>query len=73
MMDVGVDDHGGFDGMVELQAANGDGDIVNDAEAFAVVGESVMEATADVYSATCGESALPCFDGAAGGKPDGFD
>jgi hypothetical protein len=73
LMDVGVNDHGGLDGAVGLQAANGDGDVVDDAEAFAVIGKSVVKAAAEVRSGSGGEGALSCFDGAAGGEPDGFD
>lgn len=49
VMNVGVDDHGGLNHAVVLEAADGDGDIVKDAEAFAVIGESVVEAAADVH------------------------
>ena len=73
VVDVGVDDHGSLDGTVVLEAADGDGDVVDDAEAFAVVGEGVMEAAADVGRRAGGEGALPCFDRAARGEPDGFD
>lgn len=48
MVDVGIDDHGGADGAVMLETADGDGYVVDDAEAFAVVGKGVMEAAADV-------------------------
>ncbi len=48
VVNVSVDDHGGADGAVVLESADGDGDVVDDAEAFAVIGESVMEAAADV-------------------------
>lgn len=73
LMNVGVNDHGGFDGAFVLQAANGNGDIVNDAKSFAMIGERVMKAAADVRGAAVRESAPPCFDGATGAEPAGFD
>ena len=73
LMNVGVDDHGRFDGAFVLQAANGDGDVVNDAKSFAMIGERVMETAADVRGAAVRESALPCFDGAARAEPARFD
>src|SRR5579863_10673428 len=33
LVHIGVDDHGGFDGAVVPEAANGDGDVMDDAEA----------------------------------------
>lgn len=48
MMNVGVDDHSGFDGAVVLEAANGDCHIMQHAETFAVIRKSVMETAADV-------------------------
>ena len=76
MVDVGVYDHGGLDGAVVLEAANGDGDVVDDAKAFAVIGKCVMEAAAEVDGDSGwagGEGAVSGFDGAAGGEPDGVD
>ena len=72
LMNVRVDDHGGLDGAVVLQAANGDGDVVDDAETFAVIRKSVMKTSADVRRRAVREGALPCFDGTAGSEPAGF-
>ena len=73
LMNVGVDDHGGFDGAFVLQVANGDSDVVNDAKSLAVIGERVMKAAANVRGAAVREGALPCFDGAARAEPAGLD
>ena len=48
MVDITIDGHGSADFPVVLKAADGDGYVVDHAEAFAVVGEGVMEAAADV-------------------------
>ena len=46
MVHVGVDDHSHRNVSIGLQAADGNGDVVNGAEAFTVVGVGVMEAAA---------------------------
>ena len=73
LVDIGVDDHDGADGAIGLEAADGNGDVVDHAEAFAVAGEGVMEAAANVGGKAVGQCALGGKDGAASGEPEGFD
>ena len=53
-----------------MQAADGDGDVVDGAEAFAMVGVGVMEAAADVGAEAIAKRGLRGEDGAAGSEPD---
>ena len=48
-MYVAIHGHGALDGLVFLKAANADGKIVENAEAFAVVGVGVVKSSAHVY------------------------
>src|SRR5205085_5313937 len=48
LMDVAVHRHGARDFVVALHAADGDGYVVNHTEAFAVIGKSMMETSANV-------------------------
>ena len=60
------------DGAIALQAADGHGDIVDGAEALAVVREGVMESAAEVEAQTVFQSQARGQDGAAGGQPESF-
>jgi len=48
LVDVAVYGHGAGDSVIALHAPDGDGHIVNHAEAFAVVGKRMMESATDV-------------------------
>ena len=72
VMNVGIDDHGFLDGAIGLQAAHGDGDIVDGAETFAVISVGVMEAAAQVRTEAIAERALSSKDGASRSEPDRF-
>ena len=48
LVDVAIDGHRPLDGSFLLQAPDGDSDVVQNAESLAVVGESVVEASAHV-------------------------
>ncbi len=73
MVDVGVDDDGFADGGVGLEAADGDGDIVNGAEAFAVAGVGVMKTATDVAGKAIAKCGACGGDGATGGEPEGVN
>jgi hypothetical protein len=47
-MNIAIDGHGAADSVIALHAADSDGNIVNHAEAFAVIGEGVVKSAADV-------------------------
>src|SRR5579859_4141557 len=49
MMNVQVHGQGASDRFFFLQAADGDGDVVNYAEALAMIGKSVMKASAYIH------------------------
>ena len=72
-MDVAVHGHGGANLVVALQATDGDGDVVDHAESFAVVGKGVMESAADADADFVGESLARGENGSSGGEPEGFD
>src|SRR5256885_3109656 len=59
VVDVSVDDNGFANGAISLQAADCDRDVVNGAEALAMIGVGVVKAAAEVGSETIAESALP--------------
>ena len=61
LVDVEVDDHGIVDGFFGEEGADGDGDVVVDAESFADVGEGVVVSAAEVDR----EAGI---EGAAGGE-----
>ena len=71
VVDVGIDDHGFGDLVAGLQGSDGDGDVMNGAEAFAVAGIGVMEAATEVASKAVTKSGFGGHDGAAGSKPEG--
>jgi len=73
VVNVSIDDHSRANDSISLEAADSNGDIMNHAEAFAVVGKGVVEAAADARGKAIGQGALSGEDGAAGGKPEGFD
>ena len=66
LVDVEVDDHGGGDGFFVEEGADGDGDVVVDAEAFAGVGEGMVVASAEVDGEASDEGAAGGEEGAAG-------
>ena len=68
VVDVGIDDHGAGNQAFGLEGADGDGNVVEGTEAFAVVGEGVMEAAADVVGGVVGEGEAGGEEGAAGGE-----
>ena len=70
-MDIAIDRHGGANLAVALHAADGDGHIVNHAEAFAVVGKGVVEAAADVKGYSITQGVLGGEDRSPGGEPEG--
>jgi hypothetical protein len=49
VMHVQVDDHGSPDEPIPLQYANRDRDVVDETKPFAVIGEGVVEAAAQVH------------------------
>src|SRR5258708_34508897 len=48
LMNIAIDGHGGANLVVTLHAADGDSNVVNHAEALAMVGEGVVKSAADV-------------------------
>src|SRR6266404_6709874 len=72
VVDVGVDDDGPFDEAVGLQTANGDGDIVDRAETFAVAGVGVVKAATEIAAEAITKSQLASKDGSTGCEPNGF-
>ena len=66
LVEVAVDDHDPIGELVLDDLARGHGDVVEEAEALAVVGESVVEAAADVD----GEAALQGLAGREDGPAD---
>ena len=57
LVDVAIHGHGAGDFVIALHAADGDGHVMNHAEAFAMVGKGVMESAADVEC----DSILQCI------------
>ena len=70
-MGVAVDGHGGADLVVALQAADGDGDVVDHAEALAVIGEGVVKSAAEADGNFVGQALAGGEDGSTGGEPEG--
>ena len=58
LMHIAIHSHGGANLAIALQTPNGYGYIVNHAEAFAVIGESMMESATDVDGDTVGQGLL---------------
>ena len=73
VVDVGVHDHGAGDFVAGLQRANGDGYIVDGAEAFAVAGICVVKAAAEVAAEAVLQGGLGGCDCAAGCQPECAD
>jgi hypothetical protein len=67
---VAIDGHGLVNLAIALHAADGDGDIVDHAEAFAVIGERVMESSADADRHAVVERVIGGQHRAAGGEPE---
>src|SRR5580692_958746 len=57
LMDIAIDSHRRANLAVPLHTSNGDGHIMDHAEAFAVVGKRVMKSSADVD----GDSVMQCI------------
>src|SRR5437588_7589855 len=72
-MDVAIDGHGASDLALFLHAPNGDRDVMDHAEAFAVVGMSMMKSATDIEGDTISQSTLCGQDGAARSQPKGRD
>ena len=70
-MNVAVHGHGAGDPVIALHAANGDGHVVDHAEAFAVVGEGMMKSAADIEGNSIVERIIGGKDGTSGGEPEG--
>ena len=68
-MNVAINHQGAFDLVVFLQAANGDGDVVDHAEALAVVGEGMMKSSAEADADAVLERAASGENGTAGVAP----
>jgi hypothetical protein len=71
-MNVAIYDEGTSDASLELETPNGDGDIVQEAEAFAMVGESVVKSASDVNADLVAESAVGGENGATRHQPKRF-
>src|ERR1700722_6380747 len=67
VVDVSIHDHGAGDFVAGLQGADGYGYIVDGAEAFAVAGIGVVEASADVAAEAVMQGRFGSGDCAAGG------
>ena len=73
VMNVSIDDHGLADGAIGLQPANGYGNVMNGAKAFAMVGVGVMETPTDVAAKPVLQRRLGGQNRASGSKPEGAD
>ena len=73
MMNVAVDDGHLAQTAVALQAPDGHGDIVEQAETFTMIGEGVVKATAKVHRGAALERELCCDAGATGHQPETLD
>src|SRR5208282_6046425 len=71
LMDVAIDGHRGANLAVTLHAADGNGHVVDHAEAFAVTRERVMESTADADRHAVVEGMIGSQHGTACGEPEG--
>src|SRR5882762_2416105 len=72
VVNVGIDDDSLFDEAVGLQTANGDCDIVQCTEAFAVAGVSVVEAATEIAGEAVAKGELASKDGSTGCEPNSF-
>jgi hypothetical protein len=72
LVHVAVHHHGGANGAFALQHPDGDGEVVDGAEAFPVSGERVMEAAAHVEADAVLESEPAGQRGAARRQPEGL-
>ena len=71
-MHVAINRHRPANLAVTLHASDGDGHVVNHAEALAVIGERVMESSANADCHTVAESIIGGQNGAARGQPEGL-
>ncbi len=71
VMHIRIDDHGLLNRTVGLQSTNGDGDVVNGTETFAVTGMGMMKAAAKVAAKTIAKGRLRSGNRSAGGQPEG--
>src|SRR5580700_12059026 len=71
LMDVAIDGHCGANLTIALHATDGDGHVVDHAEAFAVTGERVMESSANADGYAVVEGTIGGQNRAAGGQPEG--
>ena len=71
LMDVAIDRHRGANLVVALHAADGDGHVVDHAEAFAVIGERVMKSSADADGHAVVEGLVGGQHGTARRQPEG--
>ena len=69
-MDVAVDDGGAPDSAITLQVPHGDSDVVEHAEAFPVVRESVVQSTAEVNGDTVVQREPGGLDRSADHQPE---
>ena len=69
-MDVAIDNHGAMNFSVMLHLANGDGDVVDGAETFAVIRKGMVKSTAYVEADTFVESQAGRQGGAACRQPE---
>ncbi len=69
-MDVAIHDHRAADPFLALHDADGDGDVVDHAEAFAMVGKGMVESAAEAEADAVLQRAASGQDGAAGVEPE---
>src|SRR5690242_6578228 len=72
IVNVAIHGHCAADFSQLLNLANGNGNIVNHAKTFAVVGMSMMESAADIYAYSHVQSALRCQDRTTCRQPKSF-
>ena len=70
-MHIAIEGHGGANLVVALHAADRYGDVVDHAEALAVVGEGVVESAADAYAHFVYEAMARGEDRSTGSQPEG--
>jgi hypothetical protein len=73
LVDIAIDSHGALDGVILLQAANGDGKIIQNAETFAVVRVGVVKSTAHIDGRSILKRQTPGQNRPTRGKPDCSD
>ena len=71
-MHVAVDGHGGANLVVALHAADGDRHIVDHAESLAMVGEGMVESSANADADFVGQGLARREDGSPGREPEGL-